>query len=163
MHARSRLASRFRANWCLYGLLCHTCSTPSLGHYLRWLWRCRHRHRQSRPSHHPPRWCLYRLGRAFPAVRLFLATFLSSPPCLVRLTPGRTNLDRNSSSSASRRAEIRRLMTGISGAHPSPLTVSSSSWQPHKLSVNVSSIKQLEKNNSRSRRESNRPHDLIVI
>ena len=41
---------------------CHICSTPSLGHYLRWLWRCCHCHRQPWPSHHRFRWSLYRLA-----------------------------------------------------------------------------------------------------
>ena len=81
--------------WPLYGLACHTCSTPSLGHYPRWLWRCCRRHRQprssrwpcagmasphrprharpTRPSHHQSRWCLYRLVCAFPAFHLFLS------------------------------------------------------------------------------------------
>ena len=34
--------------------------------------------------------------------------------------------------------DSRRLITGISGAHPSPLTVSSSSWQPIITIHNVS-------------------------
>ena len=70
-------------SWPSYGLACHTCSTPSLGQYLRRLWRGCHRHRQPRPSHHRPCRYLYRLVRAFPTVRLFF----SRGPCC-REMPG---------------------------------------------------------------------------
>ena len=50
----------FPCSWPLHGLSCHTCSTLSLGYYPRWLWRCCNRHREPRPSHHRPRWCIFR-------------------------------------------------------------------------------------------------------
>ena len=54
------------------GPSCHTCSISSREYYLRWLWRYCYRHRQPRPSHHRPRWCLCRLVLAVPDVHLSL-------------------------------------------------------------------------------------------
>ena len=55
------------------GASCHTCNISPLGYYLWWLWRCCHRHREPRPSHHRPRWCLCRRVYAVPDVHFSFA------------------------------------------------------------------------------------------